>query len=269
MQKELDLVESELKLRNYSPKTVKNYLYCLRNFFGFYKGNLRWVDTEVIKRFILKLQDDKLAPQTVNLHLNAIKFYYYQVVKTKFQIRVQCTKRTKRIPVVLARQEILNIIDAIKNPKHRLMIALAYSSGLRISEIVSLKVKDVYLPDYTLHIKQSKGRKDRLTLFSEKLVNDMGIYMMGKPDDYLFESERGGKLSTRTVGKVFQVAAKKAGIQKDATFHSLRHSFATHLLENGTDIRYVQELLGHEDIKTTQIYTKVTNTHLKKIKSPL
>ncbi|MBU0964460.1 tyrosine-type recombinase/integrase, partial [Patescibacteria group bacterium] len=162
------------------------------------------------------------------------------------------------------------MIDSIRNAKHKLLISLTYGSGLRVSEIVSLKVKDLDLEELVIHIKQAKGKRDRITIFPGKLKQDMQSFIDGKEkNDYVFASERGGKLSSRTAQKVFEHALKRAGIQKQASFHSLRHSFATHLLENGTDIRYVQELLGHQNIRTTQRYTQVTHTSLKKIISPL
>lgn len=150
------------------------------------------------------------------------------------------------------------------------MVAIAYSGGLRVSEIVNLKVNDLDLPELMIHLKGAKGNKDRITILPEKLIKDIQNLVSSKSyNDYVFSSERGGKLTERTAQKVFENALKKSGIKKEATFHSLRHSFATHLLENGVDIRYVQELLGHANIRTTQIYTKVTNPALKKIKSPL
>ena len=150
------------------------------------------------------------------------------------------------------------------------MVALSYGAGLRVSEAINLMVKDVDLHEFIIHLKKAKGSKDRITVIPKSLVNDLKVLSAGKKaDDFVFESERGGKLTTRTAQKVFSNALKKAGIKKEATFHSLRHSFATHLLENGVDVRYVQELLGHQNIRTTQVYTKVTNPKLKNIKSPL
>jgi site-specific recombinase XerD len=147
---------------------------------------------------------------------------------------------------------------------------LAYGAGLRVSEIINLKVKDVELEELVIHIKDAKGKKDRITVFPESLKINIEKLIIGKNgNDFIFESERGGKLTERTVQKVFENALKKSRIKKQATFHSLRHSFATHLLENGVDVRYVQELLGHQNIRTTQIYTQVTNPSIKRIKSPL
>ena len=146
---------------------------------------------------------------------------------------------------------------------------MVYGAGLRVSEVIDLRVKDIDFEELTLHIKQAKGKKDRITVFPEKLKASIQNSITGKDrDDFVFSSERGGKLTTRTAQKVFGNSLGKAGIKKEATFHSLRHSFATHLLENGVDIRYVQELLGHQNIRTTQRYTQVTNPKLKNIKSP-
>ncbi len=270
MQQYLEQTKNELRLRNYSPKTIKSYLDYLRDYFIFKKTNLPKIDENNIKMFLLNKKDKKYAPQTVNLYLNAIKFFYREVLKNHQKINIKFAKRTKKLPIILSRQEIQDIINSIKNLKHKLIIALAYGSGLRVSEVVNLRVKDINLDELTIHIKNSKGKKDRITILPEKIKNDLQILIAKKsPDDIVFISERGGKLSERTLQKIFENGLKNAKIKKDATFHSLRHSFATHLLENGTDIRYVQELLGHQNIRTTQIYTQVTNPNIKKIKSPL
>ncbi|MFH1956609.1 MAG: tyrosine-type recombinase/integrase, partial [Patescibacteria group bacterium] len=150
------------------------------------------------------------------------------------------------------------------------LISLSYGAGLRVSEVINLKIKDININELTIHIKEAKGNKDRITIFPDSLCDEIKkIISQNGKDDYLFASERGGKLSERTAQKIFENALQKSGIKKDATFHSLRHSFATHLLENGVDVRYVQELLGHQNIRTTQLYTKVTNPSIKNIKSPL
>jgi integrase/recombinase XerD len=269
-QKYLEQARQELKLRNYSLKTIKAYLGCLREYFNFKKINLEKIDETNIKQFLLNKQDKNYSSQTVNLYLNAIKFFYREVLKTPEKINLKFAKRSKKLPIVLSKEEIRNIIDIIKNPKHKLIISLAYGAGLRISEAVNLKVKDVNLEELTIHLKNAKGKKDRITIFSEKIRTDIQNLIANKnSNNYLFESERGGKLTERTAQKVFENALRGAGIKKDATFHSLRHSFATHLLENGVDVRYVQELLGHQNIRTTQIYTQVTNPAIRNIKSPL
>jgi len=266
----LKQTSQELKLRNYSFKTIKTYLGCLREYFDFKKFNLEKIDEENIKQFLLNKQSKNYSSQTINLYLNTIKFFYREVLKIPQKINLKFAKRSKKLPIVLSREEIKNTIDVITNPKHKLIISLAYGAGLRISEAVNLKVKDINLEELTIHLKNAKGKKDRITIFPEKIKNDLQNLITGKNlNDYLFESERGGKLTERTAQKVFENVLRGADIKKDATFHSLRHSFATHLLENGVDVRYVQELLGHQNIRTTQIYTQVTNPKLKNIKSPL
>ncbi|MDP3965053.1 MAG: tyrosine-type recombinase/integrase [bacterium] len=185
-------------------------------------------------------------------------------------MEIRTAKKPKSIPVVLSRKEIEAILSVTRNMKHRFILALAYGAGLRVSEVVALRVWDLDLRELTIHIKEAKGRKDRISVIPEKLVHGLHSMIEGRPGEALvFGSERGGALATRTAQKIFENALKKAGITKDATFHSLRHSFATHLLENGVDVRYVQELLGHQSIRTTQQYTQVTNPKLKKIVSPL
>lgn len=270
MQEFLDKVKTELRYRNYSPRTLDSYLGCLKDFFSFLRADFDKFDEFKVKEYLIKLKDRGMAGQTINVHLNAVKFFYENIVKIPFKISLKFSKRPQRLPVVLSREEIESIINAIGNEKHRLMVSLSYGAGLRVSEVVKLRVKDVDLPNLQLSIRQSKGAKDRITVMPERLRDKITQFMAGKTaGDFLFASERGGRLTERTAQIVFERALKATEIKKDATFHSLRHSFATHLLENGVDVRYVQELLGHQNIRTTQIYTHLTSPALKNIKSPL
>jgi len=269
MQKLLEKTKNELKLRNYSPMTIKSYLFYIKEYLIFANNKGDQNKNDVIRKFLLDKQEKGLSSQTINLSLNSIKFLYREILKNTDKIDIKFAKRTNKIPVVLSRNEIQSLLDCIKNKKHNLILSLSYGAGLRISEVINLTVKDVDLDELTVHLKQAKGKRDRITIIPEKMVNDIEqIITVKNKDDFLFESNRGGKMHTRTVQKTFEKALSNAKIKKEATFHSLRHSFATHLLENGTDIRYVQELLGHANIRTTQIYTKVTNPSLKNIKSP-
>jgi len=277
LQELLKKIENELRLRNYSRRTIKSYVLCLKEYFLFAKNISDKPDIPLIKNYLLAKQEKGMSSQTINLYLNAIKHFYRDIAKSKDRVDVKFAKRSEKLPVVLSRVEINTIINNIKNVKHKLMVALAYGAGLRVSEVVNLKVKDIDMSELVVHLKGAKGNKDRITIFPEKLKADLHeIIALRDRNDYIFASERGaclparqGKLTERTAQKVFENALGRANIKKDATFHSLRHSFATHLLENGVDVRYVQELLGHQNIRTTQLYTKVTNPSLKNIKSPL
>ncbi|OHA59032.1 MAG: hypothetical protein A2370_00735 [Candidatus Vogelbacteria bacterium RIFOXYB1_FULL_42_16] len=270
MQQLLERVKTELKIRNYSPKTIDAYLSCLEDYFNYKQSNLDKLDQGNIREYLLSKQDKDYSSQTINLYLNAIKYFYHDVIRSSETFNIRFAKRNKSLPVVLSRQEIQDLLATVKNAKHLLLLTLSYGAGLRVSEAINLKVRDLNLEELTIHLKEAKGKKDRITLVPDKLVNNLRNLIAGKSgDDFVFESERGGKLTERTAQMVFERALKLSSVNKEATFHSLRHSFATHLLENGTDIRFVQELLGHANIRTTQIYTHVTNPALKNIKSPL
>jgi len=270
LQELLGKIKDELRLRNYSPRTIESYLACLSEYFKVVKVIKREPEIPEIKKYLLGKQDRGQSSQTINVHLQAIKYFYREIMKSAVAVDIKFAKTASKLPIVLSRKEIEKIIDSIKNPKHKLLISISYGAGLRVSEAINLKIKDLDLEELTIHIKGAKGNKDRISLFSEKLLSQLReIIASSDANSYVFESNRGGRLDERTAQKIFENALKRADVKKDATFHSLRHSFATHLLENGTDVRYVQELLGHANIRTTQIYTKVTNPSLKRIKSPL
>lgn len=262
-------VENILRLRSYSPKTRKVYLQYIKEYIYFAKKAKLKQKEEAIEQFLLHLHKNTSA-QTANVALSSIKFLYNEVLKDPIKIDFKFAKRAKKLPIVLSRSEIKRIIEATTNPKHTLMISLGYACGMRVSEIVNLRVQDFAIDELTVHIKGAKGKKDRISILPEKLKDDLHALIAWKqPTDYVFASNRGGKLTTTSLQKIFRQSAKRAKMTKPATFHSLRHSFATHLLENGTDVRYVQVLLGHANIRTTQVYTQVTNPMLKNIKSPL
>jgi integrase/recombinase XerD len=269
MEEILDRTKRTLKLRNYSPKTCKAYMLYIKEYIIFSKGKGVENRQKAIEEFLLDKYNRKQSPQTINLALSAIKFLYAEVLKNPQKIDLKFAKRNKKLPTILSRPEIQRIIEATNNSKYKLMISLAYACGLRVSEVVSLKVADLDIDELVVHIKGAKGKKDRISVLPEKLQNHLRNIIAGKDqDNFIFTSNRGGALTTTSLQKMFRKSLTKAGVQKPATFHSLRHSFATHLLENGTDVRYVQELLGHNNIRTTQIYTQVTNPKLKNIKSP-
>lgn len=266
----IEIITQEMKLRNYSQKTIDVYTRVVKDIFAFYHRPPRGLTEDELRNFLLSKQRRGLSSQSIALYANALNFVYTQIYKRENYIKIRHPKQPHRLPVVLSREEIKRMIDLTVNAKHRLMLALTYAAGLRVSEIVQLRVLDIDLPMLTVMVRQGKGKKDRLTIISSALVVKLQQLMVGKSSgNYLFESERGGRLTETSAQKVFYQALRRAEIKKPATFHSLRHSFATHLLENGVDVRYVQELLGHANIRTTQIYTHVTNPGLRNIKSPL
>ena len=266
----LEQIERELKIRKYSPKTIKSYLTSLKKYFLYLEKIPHQETIENIKNFLLSLEQSNLSASSLNSHLQAILFFYREILKQNIGESFRFARKPKHLPVVLSRTEIQKLIESVKNEKHRILLSLAYAGGLRVSEVISLKIADIDFDTLSLHLKSAKGQKDRVTPFSEKLKNELKRLIVGKENsDFVFESERGGKLTERSAQKIFEKALRLSGVMKNATFHSLRHSFATHLLENGVDVRYVQELLGHKNISTTQRYTQVTNLSLKNIKSPL
>lgn len=259
-----------MTLGNYSQKTIKAYSGVYKDIYRKFKRPLRDITEDELKEYLYQKTKAGLASQTIALAANAINFLYVKLYKRLDFKKLSHPRKTHTLPTVLTKNEVERILEQTKNPKHRLMLGLAYGAGLRVSEMVNLRVRDIDTGELTVIVRQGKGKKDRLTVLSPRLVSGLREFLIGKnANQYVFESERGGKLTTTTAQKIFQQCLKKSGIAKPATFHSLRHSFATHLLENGVDVRYVQELLGHSNIRTTQIYTHVTNPSLKNIKSPL
>jgi site-specific recombinase XerD len=205
-----------------------------------------------------------------NQVVNAVKLFFRVVQHSKMVVEdIERPRREHRLPNVLSKEEVLKLIDSTQNLKHKTMLALIYSAGLRISEALTLKPKDIDSKRMLIHVKNAKGKKDRYTLLSDKILLLLrAYYSIYRPKEFLFEGQNGGQYSSRSAQAVLKEAVKKAGILKQVSLHTLRHSFATHLLESGTDLRYIQELLGHSSPKTTMIYTHVSNTNLKKIKNP-
>jgi len=266
----LDIITREMKLRNYSPKTIEAYTRVIKDIYAFFGRSPRDLSEEEIKNYLYAKQKQELSSQSIALFANALNYLYTQIYKRTGYNKIRHPKQSKRLPVILSREEIKKMIDLTQNFKHKLLLSTTYAAGLRVSEVVRLCVCDIDLNGLTITVQQGKGRKDRLTVISTALVSGLEQIMAGKEkNDYVFTSERRGRLTEASAQKVFYQALRRAGIKKNATFHSLCHSFATHLLENGVDVRYIQELLGHQNIRTTQIYTQVTNPGFKKITSPL
>ncbi len=257
-------LENELKLRNFSEKTIKSYMYTIKHFLNF--ADKKGLNEKTIKEYTLKNLDNK-NPSTVSHDISVISFFFEKILGQK--INIPHPKRNKRIPEVLTIEEVKKLIDVTNNIKHKLIIRLLYGCGLRVSEIVNLKKQDLNFKENLIHIKLAKGKKDRFVKIPESIKKELESYCNLTNEEILFPSSRCGKLTTTTIQKIIKNSAKKAEIKKNISPHTLRHSFATHLLEQGIDLKIIQKLLGHTDIKTTQVYLQVSNQLIKNIKSPL
>ena len=269
----LDIFIKTLQLKAYSHNTIKTY----RTEFGVLLKLLRNHSVNDlreghIKSYILfLLQKKKYSESQAHTAINAIKFYFEKVLnRPQIVVHIPRPKKPWQLPKVHAPEQVKKIIGATNNEKHKTMMMLAYASGLRLQEIINLKITDINSARMVIEVRRGKGKKDRQVVLSEKLLEQLRKYFrMYKPKNWLFEGRPGEQYGYRTLQEVFGNAKEKAGIKMAGGIHTMRHSFATHLLENGTDLRLIQELLGHNSIKTTIRYTHVSRAQIGKIKSPL
>jgi len=272
-QEKLEQLKQWMISKRYSDSSIKTYTESLRTFFRFhYDKKIEEIENGDIIRFnneyILR---NKYSNTFQNQVVNALKLFYRIVENKKLDPeRIERPKREKKLPNVLSKREVACILKAPSNIKHRAMLSLIYSCGLRRSELLNLSLNDVDSGRNLLIIRNSKGKKDRVVPLSDKTIHMLREYFkLYKPIKWLFEGQNKGEpYSEGSLESVFKIAKRKAGITKPATLHWLRHSYATHLLESGTDLRYIQEILGHKSSKTTEIYTHVSTKSLQKIKSP-
>ncbi|MFN8347555.1 MAG: site-specific integrase [Spirosomataceae bacterium] len=264
--------EELLQIKRYSWRTIKSYRNHLLMFLSYFNDLAPEIlDEPQVKEYLLhKLETKQWSESTQEQALNAIKFYFEQVLKRPKRFYELSPKKADRLPNVLSQEEVTRLLKSCENLKHRCILMLLYSGGLRLGEVTNLLIEDLKIERQQLFIKAGKGKKDRYTLLSERLITELKEYLKQyQPKHWLFEGQTGEKYSDRSVQMIFRNTSDKAGIGSRYTTHSLRHSFATHLLEKGTDLRYIQELLGHNSPKTTEIYTHVTNKAKQKIISPL
>jgi len=263
----------KLEARRYSPSTVNAYRYMFREFLKYlYPKPLHQVTLEDIQHYHHQLVVKKHVSRSYqNQSINAIKFYLEQVVgldRTRYEL--ERPKKQRKLPVVLSQQEIQRLFKQVKNRKHLAILMTLYSCGLRISELIHLKIGDIDSTRMEVRICSAKGQKDRICMLSPVLLKILRVYYREyKPKSYLFEGQGGGPYSTSSIRQVLERAVKKACIRKHVVVHTLRHSFGTHLLENGTNLRYIQELMGHGSPKTTEVYTHVAHNDLHRVVSPL
>ena len=266
-------MREELILRGYSPNTQKVYLSEFFQFLSILKHHsAQNLPVEKIRSYLVYCSERlKLKEATLHSRVNALKFYYEQVIHIENLFSaVPRPKKPSQLPKVLSKTDLKKMFELTENPKHLLILKLVYGMGLRVSEIVGLKVKDIDGKRMKVHIQYAKGKKDRYVPLPHSIIDELRAYYRAyNPKEYLFEGQTGGQYTIRSVQQVFKNAMLKAKINKKIGIHGLRHSYATHLLEAGTDTLFIKELLGHRDIKTTMIYTHVADRHVEKISSPL
>ena len=273
MDERLKEYKNLLVQKRYSDNTIGMYCNYFGDFCKYFIGqDLKKITTAEINKYILNLIELKsISISQQNQRINAIKFFYEKVLaREKQYYELHRPKKEHKLPKVLSKNEIKRIFDVTNNLKHKCILMLIYSAGLRRSELLNLMPNDIDSERMIIHINGSKGKKDRISLLSDNLLQLLRQYYKEyRPKKYLFEGQNGGKYSPTSVANILRKAAQKAGIRKVVTPHMLRHSFATHLLEQGTDLRYIQELLGHDSSKTTEIYTHVSKKAIDKIKNPM
>lgn len=263
--KEVDQLQTELKLRGFSPLTVRNYSFFVNKFMKTHNKPLSDLTEDDAKLYLASLIESR-SKSTTMLAAAALKFFYIEILKKQFN-SVKVPKKEKRLPEVLTKEEVKKLIASCDTSKSRLMISFLYSSGLRVSELVKLRAQDLRFEEKIGWARSGKGGKDRMFILSDQLSKEIKDYLKRRQNEYLFSKDK--PLTTRNVQKIVKRLRDKTQIQKKVTPHTLRHSFATHLLEGGTDIRLIQTLLGHASLSTTQLYTHVSSEQLKKIQNPL
>ncbi|MCZ2355984.1 MAG: site-specific integrase [Bacteroidia bacterium] len=270
---EFEKFQNILTLKGYSTNTIRTYsiefaqlLHILKNV------SVKNVTPEKLQSYFLYcINELKLSENSIHSRINAVKFYYEQVLHhNKMFFDIPRPKKPLLLPKSLNTQEIKKLFEVTENSKHSLILKLCYGMGLRVSEIVNLKIEDIDSNRMIVLIKNAKGKKDRIVKLPESILQELRTYYKNYlPKKYLFEGQNDGQYSIRSVQNIFKNAMKKANIKKQIGIHGLRHSYATHLLELGTDISLIQKLLGHNDIKTTLLYTKVADSQIANINSPL
>jgi integrase/recombinase XerD len=269
-----EALRRELRIRDYSPKTIKTYVSCVKAFEEYSSPRrVQVLTADDVREYLLyQIEERKMSSGTISQIINSLRFLFVEVYKLPFAVgEIELPKRGRKLPVVLSLEEVRAILEGLGNLKHRVMLMLVYSAGLRVGEVVGLKPGDIDAERKMIYVRAGKGKKDRYTLLSEVVLDVLREYWKAyKPRTWLFEGQIPGRpYSIRSAERVFEIAAKKAGIQKDVSIHTLRHSFATHLLEQGTDIRFIQELLGHGSVRTTEIYTHVSRKQIATLRSPI
>ncbi len=269
---ELYKFRKEAEFRRFSPRTIETYEGCLRKFFEAVRKDYREITKKDVREFLEELQARKVAGGTMHVYLNAIKFFFEGIMHRNFRIDIKYSRRPKKIPVFLNKEEVKRMLEEVHNLKHRLIIEVLYGGGLRVSELINLKVKDIEINKGYGFVREGKGGKDRIFVLSkvvqDKLKNLIEIEKLEK-QNFVFITNRKWKYSDESVREIIKKAAKFAGINKKIGCHTLRHSFATHQIENGYSLNEVQAMLGHKSPETSMIYVHMASPNMLNIKSPL
>jgi len=271
----------EATRRRMSERTIRSYTSCVLRFFdksdkgdkcGCCKEPQKVKRQEIMDYLNAEFIDRKISGNTINVNINALKFFFEEVLRKNMKLYVKYSKKALKLPLVLSKEEIKELIENIKNEKHRLMISLLYGSGMRLSELINLKVQDLDIEKNYGLVRQGKGRKDRIFVIPQSLKNRLSEEIKEKsPEAYVFSSNRNEKYSSATIQAILKSAAKSSGLWKLKKVHphTLRHSFATHLIQNGASLNEVQAMLGHKSPETSMIYVHMASPSMINIKSPL
>lgn len=268
----IEAIKKEGERRKFSPRTIEAYQTCVEMFFRQTNKTPNLITKKDIKEFLYKLIEKRKAGGTIHVYLNSLKFYFEEILGRKFRLDIKYCKRPERLPEVLTQEEISKILDSIKNSKHKLMISLLYGAGLRVSELLTLKVKEINFENGYGFVRQGKGRKDRIFILPGKIsfqLKELISFEKLFNEDFIFLTNRREQYSPRTIAEIIKTSCKIIGIKKRIHPHTMRHSFATHLIQNGNSVNEVQSLLGHKSPETTMIYVHLAQPNMIKIKSPL
>tara|TARA_Y100000310_G_scaffold199260_1_gene199257 strand:+ start:790 stop:1611 length:822 start_codon:yes stop_codon:yes gene_type:complete len=265
------LIEDEARNRRMSERTIESYTFCVEKFFKWRKKEPKKVTKKDIKDFVSYLNSKGYAGNTINVYVNALRFLLQEILAKRVLWNIKYSKKPKTLPVVLTQEETARLIETIKNPKHKLLVKILYGAGLRVSEVVNLKIENFELEKGYGWVRKGKGNKDRLMIIPKLVIPELKNFLkMNKIEKgFIFLGWKGRHLHTRSVQEIVKRASKKAKIKKNVHPHTLRHSFATHLVENGYDVASVQSLLGHASMNTTMIYVHMAAPNLINVVSPL
>ena len=268
-----DQMEMDMRLRRFSPKTIACYLACMKGVARHFRKSPAELGDEEIRSYLHQLMEERKVSQSVLVQTySALKFFFEKTLQKQWNaFRIPRCKQRRKLPGVLTREEVESILSATKNLKHRAILMTIYSAGLRIGEVTRLKVSDIDSGRMMIRVNEGKGLKDRYTLLGERNLEMLRRYWkVYRPLEWLFPGRNAsGPVSISAIQRVFKTSLEKAGIKKKASVHTLRHCFATHLLESGTDLYYIQRLLGHKSAGTTSVYLHITGKDIGKIKSPI